>query len=107
MAERLDYLDEELDFSDEEQEARDFGDQQEELIRYYFYKGFTYQEICQFLSQYHDKEMSLSTLKRRVKQFGLRRRNPEYDVNLVRDAIISLLEGPDCISPQTPDIVVD
>lgn len=97
MAERLDYLDEELDFSDEEQEARDFGDQQEELIRYYFYKGFTYQEICQFLSQYHDKEMSLSTLKRRVKQFGLRRRNPEYDVNLVRDAIISLLEGPDCL----------
>ena len=38
--------------------------------------------------------MSLSTLKRCIKQLGLRRRNPEYDIDLVRNAIVSLLEGP-------------
>ena len=31
-----------------------------------------------------------------MEQFGLRRRNPEYDVDLVRNTIMSLLEGPDC-----------
>ena len=53
------------------------------LIRYYFYKGFVYEEIRLFLSKYHGEEMSLSTLKRRVKQLGLKRRNPQYNLNLV------------------------
>ena len=53
------------------------------LIRYYFYKGFVYEEIRLFLSKYHGEEMSLSTLKRCVKQLGLKRRNPQYNLNLV------------------------
>jgi hypothetical protein len=85
--------DEQFDVFDEEHEIEN---DYEELIRYYFYKGFTYEEICKFLSQYHNKEMSLSTLKRHIKRLGFRRRNAEYDIALVRNAIMSLLEGPDC-----------
>ena len=85
--------DEQFDVFDEEHEIEN---DYEELIRYYFYKGFTYEEICKFLSQYHNKEMSLSTLKRHINRLGLRRRNAEYDIALVRNAIMSLLEGPDC-----------
>jgi hypothetical protein len=86
--------DKQFDLSDAE-DAIENDAEIEELIPFYFYKGFTYQEICQFLSQYHNKEMSLSTLKRRIKQLGLRRRNAEYDIELVRNTIVSLLEGPD------------
>ena len=86
--------DEQFDtISDEEHEMEN---DYEELIRNYFYKGFTYEEICQFLSEYHDKEMSLSTLKRHIKQLGLQRRNAEYDIESVRNAIVALLEGAQC-----------
>ena len=78
--------DDQFDFPDEE------DNDYEELIRYYFYKGFTCKEIRQFLSElapterqpakeaiseYHNRQMSLSNLKRCIKQLGLRRRNAE------------------------------
>ena len=64
-------LDDGLD-NDQETEEVDI----EELICYYFYKGFVYDEIRLFLLKYHGEEMSLSTLKRCVKQLGLKR--PEF-----------------------------
>ena len=51
------------------------------LTCYYLYKGFVYEEIRLFLSKNHREEMSLSTLKRRVKQLGMKRRNPQYNLN--------------------------
>ena len=39
--------------------------------------------------------MSLSTLKRRIKQLRLHRRNAEYDIKSIRNAIVTLLEGPE------------
>ena len=84
--------DKQFDAYDEEHEIEN---DYKELIHYYFYRGFNYEEICTFLSQYHNKEMSLSTLKRYKKRFGLQRRNGEYNIDLVRNAILSLLEGPD------------
>lgn len=79
-----------LDSSDDEQVEND----DEELIRYYFYKGFAYLDICRFLTQYHDIEISLSTLKRRLKRLNLQRHNPKYNLDFVRNEIIALLEGP-------------
>ena len=60
--------DEQFDISDEEHEIEN---DYEEIIRYYFYKGFTYEVILQLLSEYHNKEMSLSTLKRHIRDLGL------------------------------------
>lgn len=41
--------------------------------------------------------MSISTLKRRIKSYGLSRRNPDYDEQMVRDAIRDMIDGPACL----------
>ena len=48
----------------------------EELIRKYFTDGYSYLEIVAFLAIQHKVFMSLSTLKRRLKELSLRRRVP-------------------------------
>ena len=42
--------------------------------------------------------MSISTLKRRIKSYGLSRRNPDYDEQRVRDAIRDMIDGPACFA---------
>lgn len=73
------------------------GDSEEVTTRDYFNKGFTYNEILALLDKYHGVRMSIATLKRRLKEYGLKRRYMEYDVGSVRDKIRSLLDGPDCM----------
>ena len=73
------------------------GESEEVTIRDYFNKGFTYDEILALLDTYHGVRMSIATLKRRLKEYGLKRRYMEYDVGSVRDKIRSLLDGPDCM----------
>ena len=51
-----------------------------ELISSYFRSGYTYLEICEFL-KLHDIFTSLSTLKRRLKDLGLTRK----DTHVVQD----------------------
>lgn len=46
----------------------------EELVRDYFEKGFTYLEIKEFLNVKHDIKISLSTIKRWLRKMGLFRR---------------------------------
>ena len=48
---------------------------EEDAIRDYFRKGLTYDEILEFLDKYHGIEMSFVTLKRRIKEYGLKIRN--------------------------------
>ena len=59
------------DAEDADQEELD----EENLIKYYFQRGFSYQEIILFLAKRHNIEMSYSTLLRRMKLYGLSRRN--------------------------------
>ena len=86
-------LDDGLD-NDQETEEVDI----EGLICYYFHKGFVYDKIHLFLLKYHGEEMSFSTLKQRVKQLGLKRPNPQYNLKLVRGAVRVLLDGPESSS---------
>ena len=44
-----------------------------EIITHYFHLGYPNEIIREFLSNYHDITMSLRTLKRRLRDFGLRR----------------------------------
>ena len=46
----------------------------EEILTSFFYGGFTYIEILEFLNVFHGQQPSLSTLKRIFKALGLRRR---------------------------------
>ena len=48
---------------------------EEDAIRDYFRKGLTNDEILEFLDKYHDIKMSVVTLKRRIKEYGLKIRN--------------------------------
>ena len=46
---------------------------EEEAIRDYFNKGFTHDEILEILlEKYHDIRMSIATLKRRMREYGLK-----------------------------------
>ena len=67
----------------------------EEKIEYLFYKGYTYEEIVGLLSVDFGIQMSLSTLKRKLKDMNLSRKNVNYDINLVREVVEQLLDGPD------------
>ena len=57
---------------------------EEDIIRYYFFRGFSYEEIRRFLQKYHATEISISTLKRRIKSYGLRRKQVESRVHSVK-----------------------
>ena len=65
-----------------------------ELIQFYFLKGFEYNEILLFMSKYHGIEMSLRTLKRRLRSFALKRRNAVIDHQECRRAVTELVNGP-------------
>lgn len=72
------------------------GKDMDELLRYYFQKGFSYKNILLFLSKYHDTEMCMRTLQQRLHYLGLKRRNVLYNIQEVRREIINNLNGPGC-----------
>ena len=82
-------------FGDDNQDAVSQDDEfnEEEVVRYYFFRGFTYEEIRNFLQINHGLEISITTLKRRIKAYGLKRRMPDYDVGQIRAAIENILDG--------------
>ena len=63
------------------------------LIRNYFHLGYENEVILQFLVAYHGIKMSLSTLKRRLWDYGLKRRGNEVDVDQLRDIIRNEISG--------------
>lgn len=81
----------------EEDDEEPEEDDEEGLIRYYFYRGFEYKEIVLFLSKTHGIHMSISTFKRRVKRYGLRRHLPGYNIDEARASIQSIINGPGCL----------
>ena len=70
--------------------------QEENLIKEYFNRGFIYEEIIEFLNKHHSITISIATLKRRLKQYGLQRKNADYDIDVVREKLRTILDGPGC-----------
>ena len=70
---------------------------EEEIIKYYFSRGFGYNEILLFLEKYHNIQWSYRTLLRRLRSYGLSRRQ-QGDVstthNMVRQRISEMINGP-------------
>ena len=64
------------------------------LIEYYFSRGYQYKSIIDFLSKRHAIDISERTLRNRLKQFDLRRRSPEFDMNEIRRVVLDKLNGP-------------
>ena len=63
-------------------------------IKHYFKKGFCYETIVHFLAEYHRISMNVRTLKRRLRHYGLRRRNHLHSERTVREIIKREIEGP-------------
>ena len=66
----------------------------EEVIEYLFYQGYQHEEIKGLLASEYGIEMSIRTLKRRLKDMNLSRKDVEYDAQEVRQGIQALLDGP-------------
>ena len=69
---------------------------EKEIIHDYFEKGYTYDEIRMFFEKRHGIIMSLRTLKSRLSNMGLKRKNVFYDINGVRERIKEEKDGPGC-----------
>ena len=65
-----------------------------EIIEYYFHCGYENKIILEFLAIHHGINISLSTLKRRLREYGLRRRNLELDEQMIRNLIEIETNGP-------------
>jgi hypothetical protein len=71
---------------------------EERLIHDYFSQGYEYSEIILMLNNRHDIKISIRTLKRRLRAYGLKRREPDFDIDVVRQKIRDLINGPGCIA---------
>ena len=77
---------------------------EKEAIEAYFNSGFSYNAFLCFLEKYHDiivsrtnyddMSMSLSTLKRRLSQYNLKRNKTDVDLSDVERLIRNELDGP-------------
>ena len=71
---------------------------EQEVIESYFLAGFEYETILSFLSKYHGINYSMSTFKRRLKEYGLKRKNGyEIDDNHIAEIIQEELDGLSCV----------
>ena len=68
-----------------------------DVIEMYFYCGFTYSCMLQLMSKYHNIDMSLSTIKRRLKSFNLARSRDAIDVDQIREATRKEMGGSGCL----------
>ena len=66
------------------------------LLESLFYKGYEYEEILYMLKNQHNITISLSTLKRKLRQYNLHRNGVEFDLPALRNAIVEILDGPGC-----------
>ena len=62
----------------------------DELLKYYFQKGFSYKNMLLFLSKYHDTEMSMRSLQQRLHDMGLKRRNISYKIQEILQEIVKV-----------------
>ena len=67
---------------------------EKEAIEAYFYSGFSYRVILLFLDKYHDMPMSMSTLKRRLCEYNLKRNKVDINLPPVEKLIRDEMDGP-------------
>ena len=69
-------------------------DSKRDVIEYYFNLKYSNETILVFLERFHGIKLSLRTLKRRLRLFGLRRRGNVIDEGTIRQAITTEISGP-------------
>ena len=59
--------------------------EQMELLSHYFHQGCEYEVILEFLNDYHDMSLSMRSLKRRLREYGLRRNANDVNEQRLRN----------------------
>ena len=80
------------------EDIEDANYNQRSVITEYFNKGYEYSTIVQLLEKEHDVTMSIRTLKCRLHEYGLKRRNIVYDEEFIRQRINGILDGSGCVA---------
>ena len=80
----------------ERQDDQDHYDEREVIIGY-FRKGHEYSRIVELLEREHNVSMSIRTLKNRLNEYNMKRRNVNYDEQFVREHMEEILNGPGCM----------
>lgn len=57
------------------------------IIEEYFYRGYRYRDIVGLLAKHHGVQIHVRTLKRKLKELGLKRRETDFDEQAVRMCI--------------------
>ena len=70
-----------MEFTDLDREGLPNSTTEREIIEHYFHRGYEYESIVLLLAKCHDIRLSERTLKRKLKDFGLKRRE-HVDENL-------------------------
>ena len=65
----------------------------DELIEGYFHRGYPYQAIVGLLEKQDGVQMHVRTLKRKLKDLGLKRKAANYDEDIVRELIKQETQG--------------
>lgn len=73
-------------------------DDEQSVIKYYFYQEYTYQSIVKLLDKQHDIQISEQTLKYHLQNYSLRMRLPTYDLAQRWLLVAEELDGPGCMS---------
>ena len=79
-----------------------FADEEKRQIEHYFFRGYSYRSIVALLSKQHGIEMRERTLKSRLRDYGLRRMLPVYDLEKVKQRVAEELDGPGCMGGYRP-----
>ena len=65
----------------------------DELIKGYFHRGYPYQAIVGLLDKQDGVQMHVRTLKRKLRDLGLKRKEANHDENIVRDLVKQEMQG--------------
>ena len=71
---------------------------EENAIKFYFTEGYEYSVILEMLHKFNDIQISMRTLKSRLKALGLNRRSISFDEEEIRARIRQELDGPGCLA---------
>ena len=86
-----------VNMADNKQNVEMNQENENDLIKGYYFQGFEYRDILLFLYQYHGISISKRTLQCRMKSYDVSRRHAKCNIDTVVNEKRALLVGPKCM----------
>ena len=71
-----------------------YSTNERDILTYYFHDNYTYEVITKFFFKYHVVNMSIRTLKRRLSEYGLKKKDRRLSNDVVSQVIQREIQGP-------------